>query len=98
MPQRISINTKYAKRDIQRMSRAIDELTKVKGQYNNIISTLSSAYKGDASVYLQNQIATVKVKNIDQIISSLNTAKVQLSITVKKADAANAELKKIIKG
>ena len=97
MAETIRIDTKYAKRDIQRMNRAIEELGKTKKQYHSIVANLESMYKGNASNFLQAKIAGEKIKQIDQIIGNLKTAREQLSSTVKKAEAANAAITKMIK-
>lgn len=92
------IDTKLAKRDVTRMSDAIFELEKVKKQYSNAVATLSSVYKGNASSFLQEQIASVKINEIDAIIRSLETARAQLNQTITKAEQANNSIIRAIRG
>ncbi|MCH5314359.1 MAG: hypothetical protein J1E81_00490 [Eubacterium sp.] len=98
MAEQIRIDTKYAKRDVTRMNTAIEDLEKVKKQYSNAVANLSSVYKGNASAYLQNQITSVKIKQINSIISSLKTARDQLNIAIKSAEETNEKITKAIKG
>lgn len=98
MAEQTKINTKYAKRDVTRMTTAIEDLEKVKKQYLNAVANLSSVYKGNASAFLQDQINGVKVKQIDSIISSLKTARTQLNSAIKLAEETNDRLIKAIKG
>ena len=97
MSGEIVINTKYARRDIKRINSAIDSLEAVKKDYQNVAGLIGSAYKGNASKYLQEQLCGVKVKNINSTISKLKTARDQLNYTIKKAEAANESIKSAIK-
>lgn len=98
MAGQININTKLAKRDVTRMNTAIEDLEKVKKQYLNAATTLSSVYKGNASSYLQDQITSVKIKQIDSIISSLKNARNHLNNAIKLWEESNEKITKTIKG
>lgn len=98
MAEQTKINTTLARRDVSRMTTAIGELEKVKKQYSNAITNLSSVYKGNASSFLQEQIASVKIKEISSIIKSLETARTQLNQTITKAEQVNNSIIKAIKG
>lgn len=91
------INTKYARRDLQRIRTAIEQLNAVKQQYQNAINNLSALYKGDASTYLQHHISELKIKNIDNIIKQLNSAYDKLNRTVNKVEAENKKLTNLMK-
>ncbi|MGN1419681.1 MAG: hypothetical protein ACI4W6_10160 [Acutalibacteraceae bacterium] len=98
MAEQIIVETKYARRDVKRINAAIEDLEKVKKQYLKAVADLSSVYKGDASSFLQDQIASVKVKQIESIIISLKTAKQQLNTVIKSFEAANEKIVNTIKG
>lgn len=98
MGKSIIIDTKFAKRDLQRMKTAIEQLNTVKRQYQNAINNLSALYKGDASAYLQNHISISKMRSVDFTINQLENAYLKLNNTVKKVEAENKKITNIMKG
>jgi uncharacterized protein YukE len=98
MGEKIRIDTKYARRDLNRIKKAISQLKTAKDKYNGAINSLNNVYKGDASSYLQVEISTVKIKRIDAMITSLETAYSQLSTTITQCESANNKLTNTMKG
>ncbi len=98
MGEKVNIDTKYAKRDIKRMETAITELGNVKKSYQSVINCLSNSYKGNASSYLQEQISTVKIKRINNMIDSIKTAKKQLNTAIKLAEQTSKNVTNSMKG
>lgn len=97
MSKSLIIDTKFARRDVQRMKTAIDELNAVKNQYRKAADNLNTLYKGNASEHLQNHLINYKIKKIDDIIKRLDSASNNLNKTIKKVEEENRKLTNIMK-
>lgn len=96
MSGEIRIDTKYARRDLERINNAITQLEGARKMYNNAIADIHEVYKGDASNHLQHLISDNKIKEVNNMIRSLTNARTALMNTINKAEAHNNQLKNLI--
>lgn len=93
----IIIDTKYAKRDVQRIQKAQGEITSAVNQYNKLIAFLADNYSGHAATFLINIIED-KIKGLNKMKTELDDAKRGLNKTIGAVEQANRNIKKAIQG
>ena len=67
----IRIDTKYARRDVERMDKAIAALNDVEVYYNQLLTTVEQTYKGEASQALCNLISGNRMKKTKEMNEAL---------------------------
>ncbi|MBQ8183847.1 MAG: hypothetical protein IJ025_08135 [Clostridia bacterium] len=94
----INIDTKYARRDIERMRKAIAYLDEAKAEYSTLNAMVCETYKGQAANALSDVIVSNRMKKLDSLISDINIAKRRLETAVEDYERLSKEIKDSVSG
>lgn len=95
MAAEIKINTKYAKRDVERMENAAIALEDAQKKYIDLKAHIESVYKGNASIALADAVEHEALVCKD-CAEKLNTAAGELRNTIQKYEEYNEKMIKSI--
>lgn len=94
----IRIDTKYARRDVERMKNAMNALQEVENYYNQLLTTVEQTYKGEASQALCELIAGNRVRKTKEMIQEISDARKALADTIIAYEKLEKEQEKLING
>lgn len=98
MAKEIRINTKYARRDVQRMQNAVASLKAAQNLYNNILSSTEwQGIAGNEFRHLIDERIKGKKFGTESMIKQLEESIRNLTKVINEYEAKNDELLKIFK-
>lgn len=87
----IKINTKYAKRDVERMEKAATALEEAEKKYKELQIHIESVYKGGASMALVDAVA-MEASKCKSDAQKLRIAEKDLKDTIRKFEEYNEKM------